>query len=79
MDHIAIGHRPRPHYAKVVAMVASMLVLFALMMPFATGPVGMVVSGWRALGDGAFLIAGLMVVAFYVACSACTWLSLGWG
>ncbi|MBL0523168.1 MULTISPECIES: hypothetical protein [Aeromonas] len=64
MNQIAIGRRARPHYAKVVALVSSLAVMLALMMPFATGPMGMVVSGWRALGDSAFMVAGLMMLAF---------------
>jgi len=64
MNQIAIGRRARPHYAKVVALVSSLAVMLVLMMPFATGPMGMVVSGWRALGDGAFLVAGAMLLAF---------------
>lgn len=76
MDQTIVGSRAaRPHYAKVVGMVAAAWIAISLLMPFFIGPMGMMASGWVALAGAQPWMVIALAVAFVGVLGSIYWLA----
>lgn len=52
MNNVVMGRpQPRPHYARLMAIGSAIAMLLFLLMPFASGPLGVSFNGWAMLGQ----------------------------